>query len=418
MAIIQRTQKKQVLETMEAFPATYINGPRQAGKTTLARDLLAKEFSGQYITFDDLLERNAAIQNPNGFVEGLGEKAILDEVQMVPDVFLALKKHIDERRFAYKIEKKNNPNGSFLLTGSASLWSIPKLADAMVGRMGTVTLYPLSATEISGDDFNFIDYLFDKKFSDLKKSNIFLTDMITKASYPELLDLSDTAHNTWFQNYIKKITLDDPQQIYHIEKADRMPLLLQALAVRVCNLVNDADLSRDTGLTSVTARSYRNLLQATFIAMEMRPWYRNVGKRLVKAGKIHFYDTNLLCHVLGHSLETMKRQNPKLFGHAIQNFVATELLKQANNSRQRYDLTFYRTRDGGEVDFVLERHDGKYVAIKVKHAENITAKDLKGIKEFSELAGDDLITSIVLCNAPRVLEYEKNIFLVPFNTMW
>jgi predicted AAA+ superfamily ATPase len=114
----------------------------------------------------------------------------------------------------------------------------------------------------------------------------------------------------------------------------------------------------------------------------------------------------------------MKRQNPKLFGHAIQNFVATELLKQANNSRQRYDLTFYRTRDGGEVDFVIERHDGKYVAIEVKHAENITAKDLKGIKEFSELAGDDLITSIVLCNAPRVLEYEKNIFLVPFNTMW
>lgn len=92
MAVIHRIQEKQVLETMKTFPATYINGPRQAGRTTLVRDILARKFGGEYITFDDLLERNAAMQNPHGFIEGLGEKAILDEVQMVPDIFLALKK--------------------------------------------------------------------------------------------------------------------------------------------------------------------------------------------------------------------------------------------------------------------------------------------------------------------------------------
>lgn len=193
----------------------------------------------------------------------------------------------------------------------------------MVGRMGTVTLYPLSATEVSKSSKNFIDTVFEKNFSALKKSKTGLTDMIGKATYPELLNLDDTARESWFQNYLRKITLDDPQQIYNIEKADYMPLLLQALANRVCNLVNDADLSRDVGLNAATTRTYRNLLQATFITMEMRPWYRNVGKRLVKAGKIHFYDTNLLCYILGQSLQGLRRQNAKLFGHVIQNFVAT-----------------------------------------------------------------------------------------------
>ena len=419
MNYIRRFQETRVLDTMKAFPATYISGPRQAGKTTLVRDILADRFDGRYVTFDDIIERNAAMRNPGGFVSGLGDRATLDEVQMVPEVCRALKKEIDERRRGGVAgTAAGNTNGIFLLTGSASLRALPELADAMVGRMGAVTLLPLSAAEVAGNEANFVDQLFEGTFRSRESSAIPLSEMMTRASYPALLGMEDRDRDTWCRNLIQKITIEDPRHIYNLGKADRMPMLLQALAVRAGNLVNDAELSRDIGLNAVTTRAYRNLLEATFIAMELRPWHRNVGKRLVKAGKIQFHDTNLLCALLGQTHGILESTNPKLHGHVVQNFVGTELMKQTGHAQGDYKLGFYRTRDNREVDFTIERRDGRTVAIEVKHSENIAPSDLRGIEEFKSLCGESLAAAIVLCNAPRIIEYAEGIHLVPFEAMW
>lgn len=417
MRIIARDIEKKVLEMLAAFPAVYINGPRQAGKTTLVRELLADRFQGRFITFDDALERGAASRNPMAFLREAGTPLILDEVQMVTEIFRPLKMQVDENRLA-ALRGGDDPNGRYLLTGSANLMVVPELANAMVGRMGTVTLLPLSAREYLASGGGFIECCLAGDFSGIKHdSSHTLLEVMEAASYPELLHLPPDARETWFRNYVNKITLDDPQHIYRLEKAEYMPVLLQALATRVGNLINDADLARDAGLNPVTARTYRGLLGGTFITNFLRPWFRNINKRLVKAGKIYFHDTLLLAHLLQSSPTELASNRPQIFGHLLENFVLAELTKQNNCLKQPAELSFYRTRDGREVDFVIER-GGKLAGVEVKNSEKISERDLAGIKELQAVAGADFLCGVILCNTPRVIPWNDRIYLVPISTLW
>jgi predicted AAA+ superfamily ATPase len=196
-----------------------------------------------------------------------------------------------------------------------------------------------------------------------------------------------------------------------------MPVLLQALSARAGNLINDAELSRDVGLNAVTTRHYRGLLDQTFITYTLRPWYRNISKRLVKSHKLYFYDTMMLCHLLGSMPAEMAKHQPGQFGHVLENFVLSELIKTNCIGDEEIFISFYRTNDGREIDFVLERQH-QLVAIEVKNAENITEKDLAGIRELQAATGKDFCCGIVLCNTSRVIAYDTNIYLLPFAALW
>lgn len=416
MRTIKRALEERILETLPAFPAVYINGPRQAGKTTLVRQLLSRDFPARFITFDDALERAAAMRNPYNYIKESGTPLILDEVQMVPELFRPLKKLVDEQRQA-ALAEGGSANGSYLLTGSANLLAIPELANAMVGRMATLTLLPLSVAEATGRTSHFLERCFAKDFSSLQPDETSLADAIATASYPELRQMPENAVPIWFRNYIQKITLDDPRHIYNLEKAEYMPVLLQALAARAGNLLNDAELGREVGLNSVTTRHYRGLLNNTFVTHTLRPWHRNITKRLVKSPKLYFHDTLLLCYLLGATPGELAHSQPTRFGHVLENFVLSELAKTNFATGETVDISFYRTNDGREVDFVLERGN-KLVAIEVKNAESVTDKDLAGIKELQEVARDSFHCGIVLCNTPRAIAYDKGIYLLPFSALW
>ncbi len=418
MNMIQRGILPMILELLTAFPAIYINGPRQAGKTTLVRDLLSKEFQAAFVSFDDILERTTAMRNPSGYLQDMGTPLIIDEVQMVPEIFRALKKQVDEFRHEKWGDGGKSPNGKYLLTGSANLLAIPALCDAMVGRMATLTLLPLSVAEIHGKKSYFLEQCFEEDFfSGAANRDVTLIEAIRKSSFPELLNLSPHITEAWFKSHVQKITLEDPIQLYRLEKAAYMPLLLQALAARAGNLINDADLSRDVGLNAMTTRNYRALLSHSFVTYELRPWYRNLSKRLVKSKKLYFYDTLLLCHLLGSTPELLSKKHPERFGHVLENFVLSELMKANTLMHSEVDISFYRTHDGREVDFVLSKAE-KLVAIEVKYAEAIREKDLAGIKEFQQVTGQDFYRGIVLCNTPRVMRFDENIYLVPFSALW
>lgn len=418
MRTVQRHIQDSILEYLEIFPVVYINGPRQAGKTTLVRELLSGSFGGKFITFDDALERGAATQNPQSWLRDLGYPLIIDEVQMVPELFRPIKKLVDEQRYAaLQAGEKETANGHYLLTGSANLMALPALADAMVGRMGTLTLLPFSASELLGTKPRFIDRCFAQDFSGIEADKNSLLEMMEKATFPELSGMKPALADDWFRNYVQKITLEDPRQIYNLEKAAFMPVLLQLLAARAGNLINDADIARDAGLNTITARTYRNLLSGTFVTHYLYPWYRNTTKRLVKSSKIYFCDTMLLCHVLQTGPEALAKEQPQRFGHVLENFVLSELMKMNHAADDNTTISFYRTRDDREVDFVLERGH-KLVGIEVKYAENIGSKELAGLKELQEETGKSFQCGIVLCNTPRVIPYDKNIFLVPFSALW
>ncbi len=416
MKVVKRHLQSLVLTALKSFPAVHINGPRQAGKTTLVRELLAEDFKAKFITFDDTLERAAAQRNPLGYVRESGTPLIIDEVQMAPEIFRPLKMLIDEKRYE-ALGSEHSANGYYLITGSASLNVFPELANAMVGRMATLTLLPLSASEAQNTTSHFLERCFSKDFSEIKTDKTKLTDIIRKATYPELQQMSESMTDSWFKNYVQKITMEDPRYIYNLEKAEFMPVLLQSLAVRAGNLINDASIGREVGLNAVTTRNYRGILNGTFVTNILSPWYRNITKRLVKSKKIFFHDTMLLCHLLGETPEDLVKNNPTRFGHVLENFVLSELHKNNFATGGKIAISFYRTNDGREVDFVLEKQS-KLVAIEVKHAERITDKDLAGIKELQINTGSDFHCGIVLCNTPRTIAYDKDIYLLPFCALW
>ena len=244
-----------------------------------------------------------------------------------------------------------------------------------------------------------------------------VTTLIRQATYPEINNTKGPINQQWLNYYLHKITIEDPQHLYKLEKAAAMPMLLQSLANRAGSLVNDSQIAQDININTVTARTYRHLLEKTFIINAVEPWFRNVNKRLVKTGKVFFYDTLLLAHLRRHNTSDLSKTPPHELGHLFENFVWSELTKLNALETYPVNISFFRTREGVGVDFVLETYD-QLVGIEVKHAETISSKDLHGLRELKSLATTSFTCGIVLCNTKRVIEIEKDIFLVPFSALW
>ena len=190
------------------------------------------------------------------------------------------------------------------------------------------------------------------------------------------------------------------------------------LATRAGSLINDADISRDIGLNAVTGKQYRNILKMMFLSFDVSPWYRNIGKRLVKSPKGYLLDTLMLCHMLDLDFDNLAINKPVLFGHVLENYVATELTKLLSIGNTKAQLLHFRTGDGKEVDFVLEKADGSVLGIEVKRSESVGIADFKGLTALAELVKNDFIGGIVLYSGKEVVSFGKNLFAVPFHILW
>ena len=332
---------------------------------------------------------------------------------MVPEIFRPLKIVVDQLRQ----EHETKPNGRYLIAGPVHIMALPKLSDPLVGRMNVLTLYSFSSAEALGGSGDFIGRLFNKDFN-ADTGNQKLTDVIRKSTYPEISGASDHELTRWFDDYLTRILQRDIHSLAKIAKPSIIPNLLRILANRAGSLVNDADIARDVGLNHVTTRNYKALLKMLYLTIEIAPWYRNIGKRLVKAPKGYLIDTLLLCYLLGYELDDLAKNRPELFGHVLENFVATELLKLMSFQDKRMDLFHYRTSDNKEVDFVIEKTNGQFAAIEVKHRDYLSNSDFKGLRELERLAGDDFICGIVLYRGQDVVPFGQNLWAVPINNLW
>ncbi|HTI69616.1 MAG TPA: ATP-binding protein, partial [Candidatus Limnocylindria bacterium] len=361
-------------------PVVFLQGPRQAGKTTLVQSLKEDGFDAPYFTFDDAAVLAAAQSDADSFVANLPTRVILDEVQRVPDLFRAIKRSVDIQR----------QPGRFLLTGSANALVLPKVSESLAGRMEVLSLSPFSQGEIESHSEHFIDACFAKDFSPGHYQDSdwpALTERIVRGGYPEVLTRSTGARRqAWFGSYVTTILERDVRDIANVQGLRELPRLLRLAAARASGLLNFADLARDAGLPQTTLQRYWALFEATFLVRSLPAWTANLGTRLVKSPKVMLSDTGLLCYLLGLDVERL--QNDALMtGAVLETFVGTELVKQVTWSETSPALFHYRTHTQHEVDFVLEDAAGRLVGIEVKKSASPSPNDFKGLRHFRDAVG-------------------------------
>lgn len=407
--MIPRHAATQLVEALDDTPVVYLQGARQTGKSTLAQDL-AEQRSASYLTLDTAAVLAAAADDPEGFVAGLRRPAVIDEAQRAPALALAIKAAVDADR---------RP-GQFLLTGSAGVMSLPKLAESLAGRMELHTLWPLSQGEIEGARETFIDRLFEAEMPPPAASNAehAVIDRMCAGGYPEARGRrAGRRRSAWFDAYIDAILQRDVRALANIDRLLDMPRLLGLLATRAGQLLNHADLARALGLPQTTLKRYMALLETTFLVRRLPAWFANIGKRLAKAPKLMIVDTGLLAHLLDADAARLRRDRT-LLGHVLENFVAMEVTKQLSWSRRRCRLFHFRTEAGAEVDLVIEDRDGRLVGVEVKSTATLRPQHFAGLRALAELAGERFVRGVVVHLGAETVPFGPALHGVPLGEVW
>ncbi len=390
-------------------PVVLLHGARQTGKTTLVR-ATAEEVGARYLTLDDLTMLAAARGDAAGFLAGFAQPLVLDEVQRAPELLLAIKAAVD----------RNRTPGHFLLTGSANVLLVPRVAESLAGRMEIVNLWPFSQGEIEGAVEGFIDAVFGDAppLPGRPSSSVRLTDRVLRGGYPEAVPIeSAERRRAWFDAYVTTILQRDVRDLARIEGLTDLPRLLALLASRPMAQLNYADLSRGTGLPQSTLKRYFALLETVFLVRLLPPWHTNIGKRLVKTPKVLLTDTGLAAHLMGID-DARVAQDRTLLGGLSESFVAMELVKQAGWNVDPPALYHFRTHEGDEVDLVLERRGGALVGIEVKSAATVSAADFKGLRTLAKAAGRRFRRGIVLYTGAEAVPFGAGLFALPVEALW
>lgn len=410
LAMYSRHITPRVREALADTPVVVLNGARQVGKSTLARQLAAEQ-GRRYVTLDEASMLSAARGDPRGFLEGLQAPLVLDEVQRVPDLFLAIKYEVD----------RNRVPGRYLLTGSANVLLIPDIADSLAGRMEVLSLWPLSGAELAGAPaFNQADWLFDGPTGEFDLEPFDRTDLVRRLAtggFPEAATrASGRRRDAWFSSYLDAIMHRDVRDLARLEQLSEVPHLLALIAHRSGGLLNFAELSRSTGIAQTTLKRYFNLLETLFLVVRLPAWERNPAKRLVKSPKVFVPDSGLLAHLLAPGGGTPKE--PPWLGSWLETFILAELHKHLAFSDRGLRLWHYRTQSGIEVDFLLESGDGTLTGVEVKSAVSVSTRDFKGLRHLRDTEPGRFKRGVILYCGREVVPFSRDLVAIPISMWW
>lgn len=411
--MIPRLLSPCLLDALGDRPVTLLVGPRQAGKTTLALSVAHGDHPAAYVTFDDPPVLDAALQDPMGFLKGLAGDAVLDEAQLVPGLFRPLKASVDRDRRA----------GRFLLTGSAQVLLLPRLSESLAGRMEVLTLWPLAQRELEGGTGSFVDALFTgAPLAPDRDEALDLAGVCSRLAtggFPEVGTLRSAGRRSaWFASYITTILQRDVRDIANVEGLVRMPALLSLLAARSAGLLNVSEISRSSGLKLTTLNRYLSLLETVFLIHRLPAWAANVGKRLVKAPKLHLVDPGLAAHLLGLDADGIAA-SPQALGALLETFVVTELLKDVGWADTRARLYHFRSSNGRrEVDIVVEDQRGRVAGIEVRATATPGRSDFEGLRSLQELAGERFVRGVLLHLGDAALPFGGGLEATPLSALW
>jgi uncharacterized protein len=395
-----------VNEALDDTRVVVINGARQVGKSTLAEDVLRGREGTIARFLDDAVTRAAATEDPARFVDH-GGLMLIDEVQRVPDLWLAIKHMVD----------RDPRPGQFLLTGSARLLGLRSLPDTLPGRSETIELWPLSQGEVDGQPDRLVDAAF-RHGADLRTPASGMrrrdyVDRIARGGFPEAVH-RDTPRRRrrFFESYLADLISRDVKQVADIQRAGDMQRLLSLLAAQAGGLLNANRLASHLGLTAPTARSYLEILETIYLIRLVPAWSAGATARAVGKPKVVFVDSGVAHHLAdGATVE------PSV-GGLMESFVLSELARQLTWCDTRARLYHYRDRDGYEVDAVLEDNAGRVVGIEVKAAETVRAPDFRGLRRLQRRLGDRFHAGLVLYCGAESLSFGDGLTCLPIATLW
>ncbi len=406
---VERSLSSVVVQSMSQARVVAVLGARQAGKSTLVKELAERELGAEYISLDDPDTLSLAVNDPIGLLGSMARPAIIDEIQRAPNLLLSIKSQVDQ----------DNARGQFLITGSANLRAIPTVPDALPGRIDYLTLWPFTQGELTGGRDRFLDLLFDGEVPTSEGSPLgrdAYAEMLLKGGFPEAQHRPAKDRRRFFESYVQSITERDVPETSRIHDSSAVGELLRLIAARSGSIARYERLGRDLKMDGKTAKSYVQVLDRLFLIRIRRAWHRNLGKRHVKAPKLYVADTGLLAELVGIDSGRVKADGG-IAGALFETFVANELERQASWSEEPCTFWHLRERER-EVDVIAERRNGDIVGVEVKAAATVTYGDFAGLAWLRDQFGPRFRAGVVLHTGQEPRPFGNRLWALPLDTLW
>lgn len=337
---------------LKSFPIVTVTGPRQSGKSTLVKEIFPEK---QYVSFENLTLRKLAKEDPNGFLSQFPDGAIIDEVQRIPDIFSYLQTLVDER----------NEVGLFILTGSNQFEYMQNLTQSLAGRTAIFKLLPFSYSEIYG------------------KNKVNLDEMLLRGFYPAIFD-KNLSETDFYPSYIATYLERDVRQISNIMNLSVFQNFLELCAGRTGQILNKNSIAKECGVSQPTIEEWITILEASFIVYRMRPYHKNLKKRIIKSPKLYFFDTGLVCNLLNIETTEQLKRHP-LRGEIFETYAVSEFIKYRLHQGFRINLYYYRDSNMNEIDIVIDTGYGP-VPVEIKSGKTINDSFFKGLNYFRKIS--------------------------------
>ncbi len=379
--MIKRKINEEVLELKKEFPIVTILGPRQSGKTTLAKNLF-KNF--KYVSLEDPDIRELITEDPRGFLQEYKENVIIDEVQRAPSFFSYLQTHVD----------KYKKNGSFILTGSHNYLLMENISQSLAGRTGIVTLLPFSLEEIAKNkDFDLNDYIFT-------------------GFYPRIYD-QNIRPNSFYKSYLNTYLERDIRLIKNISDYSGFSKFLKLIAGRCGQILNIKTIAEDSGLAYKTVENWISVLESSYIIFKLSPYFKNINKRVIKSSKIYFYDTGLLSYLLGIRKKE-EITNHYLKGNIFENFIISDIVKFDYNRGNLANFYYYTDSNKKEIDLIIEKNNQLKI-IEIKAGATIRGEMFKNLFAWQDMEKKD--SQLYLINSGDINISKKGVKVLSWQSL-
>lgn len=407
--LIERRARGPVLTALSDTRVVLVLGARQVGKSTLCTSIAANEHRATTFTLDDRATRDAASDDPTGFVAGLPERVVIDEIQRAPDLVLAIKEAVD----------RDSTPGRFLLTGSANLLTNQRVRDSLAGRAETVRLWPLTQAEIRGSDINLVRMLLAGRVPQITGAVVgrdAFVQIVAEGGYPEVRERQPSRRAAWFRDYVDAIVERDIRDIASAQKAQEIPGLLRLLASQAANLLDYRKMAQDLDIEDKTVKAYVKLLEDVFLVRVIRAWRPGLGKREVHTPKPYIVDSALMAYLLTANEDRIANDN-QVTGKILENFCGMELLKHIESCDDRPELFHYRNgRD--EIDVVIEDRRGDLACVEIKAAATVVPKDYRAMEKLRDTRSDRFKAGIVLYTGAQTVPLGDRLWAIPISGLW